>query len=291
MRRFAGRPVVPAPRYARAAVHPRTIDLGDGRRVRALDEGSGRPIVLLHGWPTNANAWGRQLVGLPGHRVLALDLPGFGLSPPPAEHTMAELARTVRDVLVHEEIDDAILVGWSMGGCVVLAYCERFGTERLRGIGIVDVSPRLLPGPGWAQGEGTPFSGEGLEQWRAGWLSDPRAVATDVYTIGIADLERHAREREWLVEESLKASGEPAIALLLDAFHADYRAVLPTIDVPALLLYGAHSTSTTPWVRAYTERELPDAEAVVFERSSHCPMLEETARFNAALDAFARRVG
>jgi pimeloyl-ACP methyl ester carboxylesterase len=266
------------------------VDLGEGRSVRVLEEGSGRPIVLVHGWPTNANAWGRQLTGLPGHRVLAVDLPGFGLSPPADEPTVAALATAVRDLLAADGIDDALLVGWSLGGLVVLDYCRQFGGERLRGIGIVDVSPRLMPGEDWPHGEGTPFTADGLGAWEERFRTDPQAVVEDVYTIGLADVERHAREREWLVAESLKANRETAMPILVDAFHQDYRDVLHSVPVPALVLYGAHSTSTTPWLHGYVPTRLKEPTFLVFDESSHCLMLEETDRFNQELDAFARRV-
>lgn len=268
----------------------RTVDLGDGRKLRVLESGAGKPLVLLHGWPTNADAWSGQLTNLAGHRVVALDLPGFGASTPLVEPTVADIARSVRDFLELDGIDDAVLVGWSMGGLTVLSYCEQFGSERLRGIGIVDVSPRLLPGPGWVLGEGTPFSPEGIESWSRLWEDDRRAVVTDVYTIGLHDFETHLAQRERLVEESLKADPATAMVALLDAFAQDYRDVLPSIDVPALLLYGAHSTSTTPFVRDFMARELRDATLVVFEDSSHCLMVEQPELFNQAVDEFACRI-
>ena len=181
-------------------------ELPAGGRIRILEEGSGKPILFVHGWPTNANAWKLQLEGLSEwHRVLAIDLRGFGESSAAPSPTIALLARDVRDLLDAEDLDDVLLIGWSMGGCVVMSYCGQFGRHRLRGIGIVDVSPKLWPAEDWPLGVGTPFSRESVEAWARLWDGDRRAVVMEVYTIGFKDVERHVAEREWLVEESLKA--------------------------------------------------------------------------------------
>lgn len=268
----------------------RFVELTDGGRIRVLEAGAGKPVVFVHGWPTNANAWRGQLEALSGsHRVLALDLRGFGESSSIPSPTIEKLAADVHEVLEREGIEDAIPIGWSMGGCVVLEYCRRFGSDRLRGIGIVDVSPKLWPADDWPLGEGTPFSREAIEEWSRRWYEDRRSLAWEVYTIGLKDVEKHAADREWLVEESMKADPDTAMTCLLDAFDADYRDVLPTVDVPAILLYGAASTSTTRYTREFMERALPDAELVVFDESSHCLMLEEPEKFNRSVDAFARR--
>lgn len=256
--------------------------------LHLLEAGSGRPIVLVHGWPTNSTAWQSQLAALsPRHHVLAVDLPGFGSSPPLARPTMAALAAGVRDLLDERQLEDVLLIGWSMGGCVTFDYLRQFGPHRLRAIGIVDVSPCLLPQPGWAHGEGTPFDAAGLAAWSSPWATDSEAVVRDVYTIGLADPVRHVAELEWLVQESLRADHATAMLALLDAFEQDYRPLLPTIDVPALLLYGAHSTSSTPYLRDYLARTIPKARLEVFADSSHCLMIEEAERFNRVVGAFA----
>lgn len=256
--------------------------------LHLLEAGSGRPIVLVHGWPTNSNAWRGQLAALSGrHHVLAVDLPGFGSSPPFVRPTMAALAAGVRDLLDERRLEDVLLIGWSMGGCVTFDYLRQFGSHRLRAIGIVDVSPCLLPRPGWAHGEGTPFDAEGLAAWSSPWATDPEAVVRDVYTIGLADPVRHAAELEWLVQESLRADHATAMLALLDAFEQDYRPLLAEIDVPALLLYGAHSTSSTPFLRTYLEQTIPRARLEVFAESGHCLMIEEAERFNRVVGEFA----
>src|SRR5262249_31821633 len=208
----------------------------------------------VHGWPTNSRAWKYQLEALSQeHRVLAVDLRGFGDSPSVENPSIALFADDLRRLIEARGLGGVFLVGWSMGGCVVMSYYEQFGARGLRAIGIVDVTPSLLPADDWAVGVGTPFSAEGLEDWRTRWPDDPRSVVTDVYTMGFKSPASHAAEIEWLVQESLRADQGTAMDALLDAFACDFRASLPRVEVPALLLYGASSTSTTQDVREFME--------------------------------------
>lgn len=269
----------------------RYCELSDGGRMRVVEAGAGKPIVLIHGWPTNANAWRDQISALSNaHRVLAVDLRGFGASTPMSEPSVARLAADVNELLAELAVDDVLVIGWSLGGLVVLSYLEQFGAERLRAVGIVDVSPKLLPAEGWESGRGTPFSIEGLATWSGGWSSDPESVVTEVYTMGFVDHERHAAERDWLIAESMRADRATAMRTLLDAFEQDYRGVLAEITIPALLLFGAHSTSTTAHVRAFLAETIPNSTLVVFENSSHCLMFEEPTKFTETVDRFAQSV-
>jgi pimeloyl-ACP methyl ester carboxylesterase len=163
-------------------------DLGDGVRLNVIEQGSGKPILLVHGWPTNGRAWKHQLEALSGeHRVLAIDLRGFGDPPPVERPMMALLAQDIRRLFDSFQIEGVLLVGWSMGGCVVMSYCEQFRAYGLRAIGIVDVTPRLLPADDWPVGVGTQFSAAGFDDWSDRWDRDARSVATHVYTMGFQE--------------------------------------------------------------------------------------------------------
>ena len=266
-------------------------ELSDGGRLRVVEAGTGKPIVLIHGWATNANAWRDQIEVLSqSHRVLAIDLRGFGDSTPLAEPTIGRLAADVHELLAGLAIDDALVIGWSLGGSVVLSYVEQFGSAHLRALGIIDVSPRLVPGDDWLLGEGAPFTVAGLEDWSERWESDPRSVITDVYTMGFVDHEQHADERDRLIVESMRADRASAMRALSDAFEHDYRSVLPQISVPALLLFGAHSTSASAYVRDVYATAIPNPTLIVFESSGHCMMFEEPQKFIEAVDQFASTV-
>src|SRR6202012_5254443 len=111
----------------------------NGRRLQYLDYGTGPALVLLHGM---ASSWQWWLENIPAlaqqHRVIAVDLPGFGESEPlPAPAEMATHARTVLDLLTQLGIESATFAGHSMGGLVAI---ETFKAEpgRVRNLILVD---------------------------------------------------------------------------------------------------------------------------------------------------------
>src|SRR5690242_17186671 len=84
--------------------------------------GEGRPVVLVHGWSMSSRALAPLAAALSakGRRCLALDLRGHGRSSTAARHGLEDHARDLAALCAHERVDGAVLVGWSMGGQVVL---------------------------------------------------------------------------------------------------------------------------------------------------------------------------
>jgi pimeloyl-ACP methyl ester carboxylesterase len=104
----------------------------------------------------------------------------------------------------------------------------------------------------------------------------------------LKDPDRHSAELAFMVEESMKADPDGALASLMDAFGCDFRAALPEISLPTLLLYGSFSQMTTPANCEYMERVIPDSRLEMFHESAHTLMLEEPEKFNRVVDVFAK---
>ena len=116
---------------------------------------SGHPVVLIHGYTAPAAAWALTVdVLLPaGYRVVAFDRRSHGESESPMfGQRMARHGRDLAELLDHLELDDVTLVGASMGGNTIWAYVDLHGTARVRGIVIVDQTPKMLNSPDWAYG-------------------------------------------------------------------------------------------------------------------------------------------
>jgi non-heme chloroperoxidase len=244
--------------------------------------------VLVHGWGAASATWVHQLQGLSDELdVHALDLPGFGRSPAPPRADAETFATAVKDYVDREGLADVVLVGWSMGGLVVMSYCDRFGAHALAGIGIVDVAPRARPAADWAVGAdvGDGF-GTSVDDWIGRWPSEREAVLREVTELAFANVERHEADVEWLVEEALKADPDAAIEAFVQLLECDFRDSLERVSVPALLLYGGCSTSTTPSVARFMEQRLPDSRLRMFDRCGHAIMLEDPAGFNTAVREF-----
>src|ERR671935_558322 len=111
------------------------------------DHGTGKPVVLIHGWPLSGASWEKQVAALlaAGHRVITYDRRGFGKSSQPATgydyDTFAEDLRTLVTTL---ELRDFALVGFSMGGGEVARYIGKYGSDGVRKAAILGGVPPFL---------------------------------------------------------------------------------------------------------------------------------------------------
>ncbi len=105
------------------------------------DHGEGTPIVLLHGVMHSLRFFGPQLAGLSDeHRTIAVDFRGHGRSEKTElGHIVAQYARDIHSFVEQRDLEDVVLVGWSLGALVSWDYVDQFGTERIRGLVDVDM--------------------------------------------------------------------------------------------------------------------------------------------------------
>src|SRR5258708_2143 len=98
------------------------------------DHGTGRPVVLIHGWPLSSRSWEKQVFALveDGYRVITYDRRGFGASSQPWDgYDYDTFAADLNKLILHLDLEEVTLVGFSMGGGEVARYVSRHGTERI----------------------------------------------------------------------------------------------------------------------------------------------------------------
>jgi non-heme chloroperoxidase len=109
---------------------------GSAIEIYYEDHGSGRPVVLIHGYPLNGSSWEQQervLLGA-GYRVIRYDRRGFGRSSQPTVgHDYDTFAADLHTLIEALDLRDAVLVGFSMGSGEVTRYMSRYGSERVAG--------------------------------------------------------------------------------------------------------------------------------------------------------------
>jgi pimeloyl-ACP methyl ester carboxylesterase len=119
-----------------------------GLRIRVLSHGSGPALLMLHGVSLSAAAWAPLFSALPGLRLLAVDLPGHGLSDPVVYrrgHVREHARRLIDDILDALELDQVPLVGHSLGGMFAL-WCAAGGSERISRLVAIGEPAVALPG-------------------------------------------------------------------------------------------------------------------------------------------------
>ncbi|MCR4671740.1 MAG: alpha/beta hydrolase [Lachnospiraceae bacterium] len=130
------------------------IKLSDGTRLHYLEEGSGDPILFLHGWYTNGIYFRRTANRLKdSYRCIRYDQRGWGLSDSPVpERTIDRLVHDLRELIEQLGLENICLVGHSMGALVIYGYVEKYGCDHLSSIMLMDMSPKPLSDPEWEHG-------------------------------------------------------------------------------------------------------------------------------------------
>ena len=116
------------------------IDVADGTALYVKDWGSGKPVVLIHGWPLSGASWKHQIQAFAaaGHRVITYDRRGFGQSSKPTVgYDYDTFAADLDALLQHLDLRDVTLVGFSMGGGEVARYMSRHGGKGVVAAGLV----------------------------------------------------------------------------------------------------------------------------------------------------------
>ncbi|HVG33531.1 MAG TPA: alpha/beta fold hydrolase [Pyrinomonadaceae bacterium] len=258
-------------------------------RVRGIEmaydvEGSGPPVVLLHGYPFNRSMWREQVEALQtSNRVITPDLRGLGETEATDAHaaTMNEMAEDVAALLDELKIDRVTLGGLSMGGYVALAFIRRFPL-RVRALILADTRPQTDTEEGKRARE---------EQAQKVLEEGTSAIADVILKKALAPAtlaERPdvvARVREMI--ETANPLGAAA-ALRGMALRSDQTHFLASILAPTLILVGSEDQLTPPADAELIRREIRGSRLVVIPGAAHVSNLERPAEFNRALTEFLR---
>ncbi len=221
-----------------------TIKTRDGTDLYVKDWGAGRPVVLLHGWPLNADMWDAQAMALAeaGFRAIAYDRRGFGRSGQPWNgYDYDTLSDDLADVMAATGATaDATIVGFSMGGGEVARYMSRHGGKGVVGAALVaSVVPYLLQTPD--NPDGAPQAV--FDQIAAGIKADrehffrktfmPQFFGVGWVTSPVSDEVIHGATRT-----AMQGGLRPTLACMQAFSHTDFRPDLASFSVPTLIIHG-----------------------------------------------------
>ena len=257
------------------------------------DHGDGQPVVLIHGYPLSGRGWDKQVPALlaAGHRVITYDRRGFGQSSQPTTgYDYDTFAADLAALVEHLDLREAVLVGHSMGTGEVTRYLAAYGSARVaKGVLVSPIPPFLLQTPD--NPEGVPQSVfDGFVQvatadapaWMKGFLDNFYNADTLLGTL----VSEQAYQASWNIAAA--ASATAAVACI-PTWTTDFRADLPKIDVPMLVLQG-DANRVLPVDK--TGRRLPgllhDVQLVVIEGGPHAIPWTHADQVNTALLDFLR---
>jgi pimeloyl-ACP methyl ester carboxylesterase len=183
--------------------------------------------------------------------------------------------------LIGRDLQDAILVGWSMGAFVAWEYLRQFGPDRLAGFVNIDQPPCDSRRPDWPDGSELLDLCGYIAALQVDFATEARSLLDEVFKEPPS-----AEDVAWLLEEMLRVAPPVAGITLLDDVAQDVRPLLPQITLPTLLCWGRHSKLSPLWTAEVIVQAQLSARLVVFEESGHAPLLEEPARFHDEVARF-----
>ncbi len=259
-------------------------------------QGSGPAVLFLHGWTSSHREWLSYAEPLSdAFCTYCRDARGHGEHNPRAAAalTVQRMADDLHDLIVHFSLDHPLLVGHSMGALTAWEYIRRYGSADLGGLVVIDQSPKLITDSEWSHGIYGEFPAPRNDHFIARCEADFAESVLRLVGEGnnararaeyASDSDRTRRIRAYL--RQLDAA--PLIEVWKSLTLQDYRAVLPNIGVPTLLIHGDESHFYSVEVAKYLRERIPRATLHVYEGSDHSPHLWQRERFLKDLRDFAQ---
>jgi pimeloyl-ACP methyl ester carboxylesterase len=255
------------------------------------DHGEGQPVVLIHGYPLDGHSWEKQSAALlqAGYRVITYDRRGFGRSSQPTTgYDYDTFAADLKILLDTLDLDDVVLVGFSMGTGEVARYLGTYGSARVaKAAFLASLEPFLLK----TDDNPTGVPQEVFDGILDAVTRDRYAYFTDFYR-NFYNTDENLGTR--LSEEALRNSWNVAAGASWFASSAavptwvtDFRGDIPKVDVPSLILHGtADNILPIDATARPFHRLLPGADYVEVDGAPHGLLWTHADEVNEALLAF-----
>jgi pimeloyl-ACP methyl ester carboxylesterase len=272
----------------------KTFIADDGQRLHLRIAGNGPPLILLHGWTVSHSAW-NPLLGVlqQGHQVYCPDARGHGGHALDVTRMpdVGRLARDVLNLMDHYQLEQAAVVGHSMGALTLWQFIRDYGCGRLSHLCILDQSPKLVTDATWANGIYGDFDAARSQRLLADLESDFAEAVLRLSAYGLNAKSRETYERDsrgWQRsrQDLRKLAPDPLIAIWKSLVEADFRDVLGQIDVPTLMVWGAESNFYTLETAEFLLARIRSAKLHVYQGADHSPQLQQAGRFAEELSAF-----
>ncbi len=206
------------------------------------DHGSGKPVILIHGWPLSGRSWEKQVPALldAGFRVITYDRRGFGWSSRPTSgYEYDTLAADLNTLITQLNLTDVTLVGFSMGGGEVARYLGKYGTKNVsKAVFMAAIPPALLKTADNPEGvDGAVFEGikQAIVADRPAFLAQFLQNFYNVDALGGKRISEQVVQLSW----NIAAGASPAGTLdCVSAWLTDFRKDLQKVNIPTLIIHG-----------------------------------------------------
>ncbi len=263
----------------------------NGARIHVKTAGSGRPVLLIHGWPLTGDMFEYQTLALleAGYRVITYDRRGFGLSSHPATgYDYDTFADDLAAVIEKLDLQAVNLVGFSMGGGEIARYLSRHGSQRIAKAALIgSVVPYLLQTSDNPDGVDASVFEDMKSQIRTDRFAFLQSFAKQFYGVGYVTSPVSQGILDWSFMLAIMASPKATIDCV-DAFgKTDFRPDLKSFTMPTLIIHGTGDKTVPidPTGRA-AARGIPNAKLIEYDGEPHGLFATAPTRLNADLIQF-----
>ena len=255
------------------------------------DQGEGKPVVLIHGWPLSGRAWEAQVPALvqAGYRVISYDRRGFGDSSQPwSGYDYDTFAADLDSLLTQLDLNAVTLVGFSMGGGEVARYLGKYGSKRIaKAVFAAAVPPFLYKSADNPEGG---LDDATIAQFEAGVKGD-RLAFLEGFSANFfkAGDKMTVSESQRVYARNIAAFASPKGTLdCIAAFgRTDFRGDLTRIKIPTLVIHG-DADAIVPFEvsGARTHKAIAGSRLTLIKGAPHGLNLSHAAEFNKSLIEF-----
>lgn len=250
-------------------------------------KGEGKPIVFIHGFTEDHNSFRiQQRVLSKKYKIITYDLRGHGISDRVNYGLNLErFTLDLRELIDYLELEDVVLVGWSMGVSIIFEYINIFGLEKISKICIIDKSPKVINDNNWNLGlyHGRYTKEDALKDLEL--IKNNWVVFADKFVNTMAP---YFNEKQYKIAMEKMKSNSPHVMYSIweSMIEKDYRTILDRITVPTLILFGEKSTLYSVEVGEYLNQKIISSKLEIFEDCTHLLVLENPIRLNRVLEEF-----
>lgn len=241
-------------------------------------QGSGQPIVFLHGWGFNHSIWDKTAAAL-DNCTYQIDLPGHGKSP-----LCHYQLPTLTDCLIEQLPENAIWIAWSLGGLLAMATAIRY-PQFIKALVLVSSSPRFIKTDNWS----CAMKETVLQQFNQQLQEDSISTLQRFLALQVKDTST-ARQQLRELSHLLKTNGYPQLAALQSGLHllqtTDLREQLSMITCPTLAILGQRDTIVPVSVGTVWQQWMSSLRVVSIKSAAHIPFLSHPDTFLHELQRF-----
>ncbi len=270
------------------------ITMPDKTTLYVKDWGAGRPVILLSGWPLSADSWDDQAIAIAGsgYRVIAYDRRGFGRSSQPwGGYDYNTLADDLATVIQQTGVQDAVLVGFSMGGGEVARYMSRHGGKSAAKAALISsVVPCMLKADDNPQGTDQAVFDDMAQRIREDRAQFFAGFFKDFFGVGLLHHPVSDALIDWARGMAMQASLRATLECAQSFATTDFRGDLAAFQVPTLIIHGnADKTVPIDASARAAHAGIAQSTLIEYDGAPHGLFATEKHRLSEDLLAFIRR--